>query len=190
MLVDSGETFSDILAADMWNYNYMQLGITAESMMRLLFITDIEVTVSEEAKPMFSNYKAQDGKVGKVRIYSDTSVVLNQIESGVYSLVINAIIKTIDTIKKLDSLDKNFERRVMDRTQKLRETVGQLDKEQVALKLKSNLEKKVNSHLGFKFLLTGCATQECFQKLYFKEYRCLSLNMLPPFSMGYQDVEL
>jgi hypothetical protein len=83
---------------------------------------------------MFSNYKAQDGKVGKVRIYSDTSVVLNQIESGVYTLVINAIIKTIATIKKLDSLDKNFEKRVMDRTQKLRETVGQLDKEQVALK--------------------------------------------------------
>jgi hypothetical protein len=83
---------------------------------------------------MFSNYKAQDGKVGKVRIYSDTSVVLNQIESGVYTLVINAIIKTIATIKKLDSLVKNFEKRVMDRTQKLRETVGQLDKEQVALK--------------------------------------------------------
>jgi C4-dicarboxylate-specific signal transduction histidine kinase len=238
MLVASGETFNDILAADMWNYNYIQLGITAESMMRLPFITGIEVTVSEEAKPMFSNYKAQDGKVGdeslfwhefelsyldfetlhqigKVRIYSDTSVVLNQIESGVYTLIINAIIKTIalvvlitvifnrlltrpleklarhaesidtdnpeytpitvadnpkdelgllqiamnrmlkktiDTIKKLDSLNKNLEKRVMDRTQKLRETVGQLDKEQVALK--TEVESRKESELALSKSLT------------------------------------
>jgi two-component system NtrC family sensor kinase len=117
-LVASGKTFHDILAADMWNYNYEQLSITAESMMRLPFITGIEVTVSEEVKPMFSRNKEEEGKagddssfwhefelnymdseklhhIGKVRIYSDTSVVLNQIKSGLLILTINAIIKTI-----------------------------------------------------------------------------------------------
>lgn len=118
MLVASGETFHDILAADMWNYNYAQLRITAESMMRLPYITGIEVTLSEEAKPMFSNSKAQTDKVasqnsfwhefeltysdsetvhniGKVRIFSDRLVVLNQIKSGLVILMINAVIKTL-----------------------------------------------------------------------------------------------
>ena len=118
MLIASGETFHDILAADMWNYNYAQLRITAESMMRLPYITGIEVTISEEAKPMFSNSKAQAEQIvsansfwhefdlsysdsgvvhdiGKVRIYSDRSVVLNQIKSGLLILMINAIIKTL-----------------------------------------------------------------------------------------------
>jgi hypothetical protein len=119
---------------------------------------------------MFSNYKAQDGKVGKVRIYSDTSVVLNQIESGVYTLVINAIIKTIATIKKLDSLDKNFEKRVMDRTQKLRETVGQLDKEQVALK--TEVESRKESELALRFQIfinrvcsSGMFSETIFQRI-------------------------
>ena len=232
MLVASSKTFNDILAADMWNYNYIQLGITAESMMRLPFITGIEVTVAEETDPMFSNYKTKDGEavsdglfwyefelnyldfetlnqIGKVRIYSDTSVVLHQIESGVYTLIINAIIKTIalvvlitvifnrlltrpleklaqhaesidlddhvykpitvadnpkdelgqlqiamnrmlkktiDTIKKLDSLNKHLEKRVSDRTHKLIETVGQLDKEKVALK--AEVESRKESELA------------------------------------------
>lgn len=231
-LVASGKTFHDILAADMWNYNYEQLSITAESMMRLPFITGIEVTVSEEVKPMFSRNKKEKGKagdessfwhefdlnymdseelhhIGKVRIYSDTSVVLNQIKSGLLILTINAIIKTIallllvtivfnrlltrpleklarhaesidtenpefkpikvadnpkdelgqlqiamnrmmgkttDTIQKLDSLNKGLEERVMARTQKLRETVAQLDKEQIALK--SEVESRKKSELA------------------------------------------
>ena len=57
MLVASEATFHDILAADLWEYNYDQLGITAESMMRLPFITGIEVSISEEPEPMFSSNK-------------------------------------------------------------------------------------------------------------------------------------
>lgn len=234
MLDASGKTFHDILAADMWNYNYQQLSITSESMMRLPFITAMEVTISEEAKPMFASSKAEEGKVddenlfwhefelnyldndvlhhiGKVRIYSDTTVVIEQIKSGLYILLINAIIKTIallilvtvvfnrlltqplgklahhaesidtenpefepieiannskdelgllqiamnrmmgkttDTIKKLDSLNKNLEKRVMTRTQKLRETVAQLDKEQAALKTEVESRKKSELELS------------------------------------------
>ena len=231
MLVASEKTFHNILAADLWNYDYDQLSITAESMMRMPFITGIEVTIPEEGQTLFSS-SAQDGEpaakhlfwhefqlnhmeydeshhIGTVRVYSDISVVINQIESGLYTLVVNAIIKTIaliilitvvfnrlltrpleklahhaesidienlefkpiqvadnpkdelgllqeamnrmmgktiDTIKKLDSLNKNLEKRVMARTQTLRETVGQLDKEQVALK--REVESRKESELA------------------------------------------
>ena len=52
MLAASVETFHDILVANMWNYNCTQLSITAEIMMRLPFITGIEVTMLEDDKPM------------------------------------------------------------------------------------------------------------------------------------------
>jgi C4-dicarboxylate-specific signal transduction histidine kinase len=202
--------------------------------MRLPFITGIEVTLVEEAKPMFSNNSIGKGKtndkslfwhefelnytdsealnhIGRVRIYSDTSVVINQIKSGLLILIINAIIKTAalmilvtvvfnrlltrplgklaqhaesidtdnpdfkpinvannpkdelgllqiamnrmmgkttDTIQKLDSLNKDLEKRVMARTQKLRETVDQLDNEQIALKNEVESRKKSELELS------------------------------------------
>ncbi len=220
MLIASGETFHDILAADMWNYNYAQLSITAESMMRLPFITGIEVSISEEPEPMFSSNKNEVTEIdnidtfwhefplsysdtnvlheiGKVKIYSNTTVVVDQIKSGLYILMINAIIKTaallilvtvifnrlltrplgklayhaesIDTdnpeytpiniannprdelgqlqiamnrmmrkttesIQNLDSLNKDLEKRVLSRTEKLIETVSKLDEEKIALR--------------------------------------------------------
>lgn len=66
MLVASGETFHDILAADMWNYNYAQLSIAAESMMRLPFITGIEVSISEESEPMFSSNKNEVAEIDNI----------------------------------------------------------------------------------------------------------------------------
>jgi signal transduction histidine kinase len=118
LLVASGETFHDILAADMWNYSYGQLSITAESMMRLPFITGIEVAIPDEAPLKFPNDGTLKGKLsnerlfwhefelnfldanvlnylGTVRVYSDASVVIDQIDSGLYTLIINAIIKTL-----------------------------------------------------------------------------------------------
>ncbi len=228
MLVASEATFHDILAADLWEYNYDQLSITAESMMRLPFITRIEVTIPGESTLYFSNSQAEDEQasaeglfwhefelnyieddlsnyIGKVRIYSNTFVILGQIKSGLYTLLINAIIKTIaliilvtvvfnwlltrpleklahhaesidtespefkpikvadnpkdelgllqtamnrmmvkttDTIKKLDGFNKDLETKIADRTQKLRGTVSQLDKEKVALKSEVESRKK------------------------------------------------
>lgn len=238
VLVASGATFHDILAADMWNYNYDQLSITAESMMRLPFITGIEVSIPEEATISFPNSRVTQetfsidaffwhefeltymenktlNHIGKVRIYSDTSVVLDQIDSGLYTLIINAIIKTIalvllvtvvfkrlltqplgklakhaesidtenseyepitvaenpkdelgllqnsmnrmlskttDTLKKLEGANKDLERRVVARTQKLREAVAQLDEDQVVLK--REVESRKKSELALTHSLT------------------------------------
>jgi two-component system NtrC family sensor kinase len=230
MLVASEETFKNILTADLWSYDYNELSITAESMMQMPFITGIKVTVPEKSQTLFNSTKEtklksqhlfwhefdltfmQDEElfyIGNVKVYSDISVVINHIESGLYTLIINAIIKTIalivlitvvfnklltrpleklahhaesidienleynpikvtdnpkdelgllqiamnsmvgktlDTIKKLDSFNKNLEQSVMVRTHKLRETVGELDKEQCALK--TEVESRKESELA------------------------------------------
>jgi signal transduction histidine kinase len=230
MLVASEETFKNILTADLWSYDYKELSITAESMMQMPFITGIKVTIPEESQTLFNSTKEtelesqhlfwhefdltflQDEElfhIGNVRVYSDISVVMNHIESGLYTLIINAIIKTIalivlitvvfnklltrpleklahhaesidienleykpikvtdnpkdelgmlqiamnsmmdktlDTIKKLDNFNKNLEKSVMARTYKLRETVGELDKEQSALK--TEVESRKESELA------------------------------------------
>ncbi|MFQ3170918.1 MAG: signal transduction histidine kinase [Oleispira sp.] len=230
MLVASEETFKNILTADLWSYDYDELSITAESMMQMPFITGIKVTIPEESQTLFNSTKEtelenqhsfwhefeltflQDEElfhIGNVRVYSDISVVINHIESGLYILIINAIIKTIaliilitvvfnklltrpleklahhaesidienleykpikvtdnpkdelgmlqiamnsmmgktlDTIKKLDTFNKNLEKSVMARTYKLRETVGELDKEQCALK--TEVESRKESELA------------------------------------------
>jgi two-component system NtrC family sensor kinase len=230
MLVASEETFKNILATDLWSYDYNELSITAESMMQMPFITGIKVTIPEESQTLFDSTKEtelesrhlfwhefdltflQDEElhhIGNVRVYSDISVVINHIESGLYTLIINAIIKTIaliilitvvfnrlltrpleklayhaesidienleykpikvtdnpkdelgmlqiamnsmmgktlDTIKKLDSFNKNLEQDVMSRTYKLRETVGELDKEQCSLK--TEVESRKESELA------------------------------------------
>jgi signal transduction histidine kinase len=230
MLVASEETFKNILTADLWSYDYDELSITAESMMQMPFITGIKVTIPEESQTLFNSTKEtelenqhsfwhefeltflQDEElfhIGNVRVYSDISVVINHIESGLYILIINAIIKTIaliilitvvfnklltrpleklahhaesidienleykpikvtdnpkdelgmlqiamnsmmgktlDTIKKLDTFNKNLEKSVLARTHKLRETVGELDKEQCALK--TEVESRKESELA------------------------------------------
>ncbi|MEH6451012.1 MAG: ATP-binding protein [Oleispira sp.] len=239
VLVASGKTFHDILAADMWNYNYDQLSITAESMMRLPFITGIEVSIPDEATIRFPDDGVSQERfsmdvffwhefeltymenktlfhIGKVRIYSDTSVVLDQIDSGLYTLIINAIIKTIalvllvtvvfkrlltqplgklaqhaesidtenpeyepitvaenpkdelgllqnsmnrmlskttDTLRKLDAVNKDLEKRVVVRTQKLRAAVAQLDQDQVVL------QREVESRKKSELALTHSLTQ-------------------------------
>ena len=280
VLVASGMTFHDILAADMWNYNYEQLSITAESMMRLPFITGIEVSIPEEATIRFPNDGASQERfstdaffwhefeltymenkilnhIGKVRIYSDTSVVLDQIDSGIYTLIINAIIKTIalvllvtvvfrrlltqplgklaqhaesidtenpvykpitvaenpedelgllqssmnrmlskttDTLRKLDGVNKDLEKRVVVRTQKLREAVAQLDQDHALLK------REVESRKKSELALTNSLTQlkQAQVKLVASE-KMASLGMLAagvaheinnPISFVFQNVKV
>lgn len=232
MLTASEETFHDILATDLWSYNNDQLGITAESMIRLPFVTGVDIISQESEIPIFSSQQSLDGEansqqsfwhefdliyvddtkphnIGKVRVYSDSSIVINQIESGIYTLVINAIIKTIalvvlvtvvfnrlltrpleklaqhaesidvenpqfnsidvaenpkdelgllqvalngmmgkttETIQKLDGVNKDLEKRVTERTKKLREMVALLDKDQTALK--AEIESRTQSELA------------------------------------------
>ena len=234
VLSASEKTFHDILAADMWNYNHDQLAITAGSMMRLPFVRGVEVIVPEDDLPMFSRGITMENKdsseglfwhefdlryseyevnhlIGNVRIYSDSSVVIDQIESGLYTLIINAIIKTFalvvlvmvvfnrlltrplgklakhaeainienpvykpisvaenskdelglmqsalnrmmkktaETIQKLDSVNKELEKRVIERTQALKETLAQLDQEHVALKNEVESRKKSEQALA------------------------------------------
>jgi len=280
VLVASGATFHDILAADMWNYNYEQLSITAESMMRLPFITGIEVNIPEEATIRFPDDGASQERfstdaffwhefeltymenkilnhIGKVRIYSDTSVVLDQIDSGIYTLIINAIIKTIalvllvtvvfrrlltlplgklaqhaesidtenseyepitvaenpkdelgllqnsmnrmlskttDTLRKLDGVNKDLEKRVVVRTQKLREAVAQLDQDHALLK------REVESRKKSELALTNSLTQlkQAQVKLVASE-KMASLGMLAagvaheinnPISFVFQNVKV
>ena len=279
VLVASGKTFHDILAADMWNYNYAQLSITAESMMRLPFITGIEVSIPEEDTIKFPSENTQKKEgiesvfwhefeltymeyetlshIGKVRIYSDTSVVLDQIDSGLYTLIINAIIKTIalvllvmvvfkrlltqplgrlarhadlldienpifkpitvaenpkdelgllqkamnrmlskttDTLKKLESANQDLEKRVVARTQKLREAMIQLDKDHALLK------REVESRKKSELALTNSLTQlkQAQVKLVASE-KMASLGMLAagvaheinnPISFVFQNVKV
>ncbi|TMP38843.1 hypothetical protein CWB96_09635 [Pseudoalteromonas citrea] len=219
VLEASEQTFHDILATDLWNYDLDQLNITAESIKRLPDITGIEVK-GAEGTVLFSSGKTldktiqQDGlfwhqftlvktmndentDLGVVRLYSDRSVIINSIKSGVYTLAINAVIKTLalvvlvtiifrklltlplgllarhadsidpdnavfnridiakntddelglvqnalngmmektaDTIKKLDTVNRELEQRVVERTEKLNRTVNQLDIERATLK--------------------------------------------------------
>ena len=219
VLEASEQTFHDILATDLWNYDLDQLNITAESIKRLPDITGIEVK-GAEGTVLFSSGKTldktiqQDGlfwhqftlvktmndentDLGVVRLYSDRSVIINSIRSGVYTLAINAVIKTLalvvlvtiifrklltlplgllarhadsidpdnavfnridiakntddelglvqnalngmmektaDTIKKLDTVNRELEQRVVERTEKLNRTVNQLDIERATLK--------------------------------------------------------
>jgi two-component system NtrC family sensor kinase len=119
MLVASEETFKNILTADLWSYDYNELSITAESMMQMPFITGIKVTIPEESQTLFNSTKETELEsqhlfwhefdlifmqeeelfhIGNVRVYSDISVVINHIESGLYTLIVNAIIKTIALI--------------------------------------------------------------------------------------------
>ena len=119
MLVASEETFKNILTADLWSYDYNELSITAESMMQMPFITGIKVTVPEKSQTLFNSTKETELEsqhlfwhefdlifmqeeelfhIGNVRVYSDISVVINHIESGLYTLIVNAIIKTIALI--------------------------------------------------------------------------------------------
>ena len=118
VLVASENTFHDILTADLWNYDYDQLNITSESIMRLPYVVGLEVFSAEGGKLLFSggetigNTNDEEGlfwsdfsldkniddaitHIGDVRIYSNRTVVVRQIESGIYSLIVNAIIKTI-----------------------------------------------------------------------------------------------
>ncbi|KAF7769876.1 hypothetical protein PCIT_a2793 [Pseudoalteromonas citrea] len=219
VLEASEQTFHDILATDLWNYDLDQLNITAESIKRLPDITGIEVK-GADGNVLFSSGKTldktiqQDGlfwhqftlvktmneentDLGVVRLYSDRSVIINSIKSGVYTLAINAVIKTLalvvlvtiifrklltlplgllarhadsidpdnavfnridiakntddelglvqnalngmmektaDTIKKLDTVNRELEKRVVERTEKLNRTVNQLDIERATLK--------------------------------------------------------
>lgn len=219
VLEASEQTFHDILATDLWNYDLEQLNITAESIKGLPDITGVEV-MGADKKVLFSSgntlertaekeglfwheftliktMKDEGTDLGQVRLYSDRSVIINSIKSGVYTLAINAVIKTmalvvlvtivfrklltvplgmlaqhansidpdhavfkrisiaknnndelgvvqnalnsmmdktVETIKKLDTVNQELEERVIERTEKLNRTVTQLDVEREALK--------------------------------------------------------
>lgn len=231
VLEASENTYHDILAADMWEYNYEKLSINSDSMMSLPYVTGIEISELDEIEPMFIRGKTRHAlnrdqglfwhefelkfmddelhTIGMVRVYSDSSIVLDQIESGIYILIINAIIKTIalvflvtivfhrlltrplnelsqhaesidtdsseynpiqiadnskdelgllqgamnrmmakmtDAIQRLDSMNKELEKKVLARTEKLRDAVVQLDKEQISLK--NEVESRKSSELA------------------------------------------
>jgi len=117
VLVASGETFHNILVTDLWNMDLDQLKITAVSILQLPHIVGIEVVglddnilyssgiVSNEntlAKGVFwyqfnLTFRTVEFSeaIGTVRLFSDRSVIIESIKSGIYTLVINAFIKTI-----------------------------------------------------------------------------------------------
>lgn len=233
VLVASGETFHNILVTDLWNLDIDQLKITAVSILQLPHIVGIEVSdiagerlytsgiisdEDEQAKGIFWHQfnlthrsVEVDKTIGIVRLYSDRSVIINSLKSGIYSLVINAFIKTlalvllfilvfdrlltkplgllaqhansidpnkalakhisvsenqddelgilqnalnnmmdktVDTIGKLDSLNKELEQRVFERTQQLSQTVSQLDEEQEMLRREVSIRKKSEKALA------------------------------------------
>ena len=117
VLVASGETFHNILVTDLWNMDLDQLKITAVSILQLPHIVGIEVVGLDDNILYSSGIVSNDNTlakgvfwyqfnltfrtvefseaIGTVRLFSDRSVIIESIKSGIYTLVINAFIKTI-----------------------------------------------------------------------------------------------
>ncbi len=113
----SEETFSNILALDLWNYDLVQLEVTAKSIANSPSISGIiienmkgkalyinGVTHQKKRSPsgrfgyeysLFFEYEGDKHKIGTVKLFSDTKVVFNRIKVSVYTLLINAVIKTV-----------------------------------------------------------------------------------------------
>ncbi len=117
VLVASGETFHNILVTDLWNMDLDQLKITAVSILQLPHIVGIEVVGLDDNILYSSGIVSNDNTlakgvfwyqfnltfrtiefseaIGTVRLFSDRSVIIESIKSGIYTLVINAFIKTV-----------------------------------------------------------------------------------------------
>jgi signal transduction histidine kinase len=120
-LLISELTFSDILASDLWNYDLQQLEVTVKSIVqspsvigvsiedmqgKVLYSMGDKVTETLPISrrfgyeyPLKYKYKGESkdevNNIGKVKLISDTNVIFDRIKVSIYTLLINAVIKTI-----------------------------------------------------------------------------------------------
>lgn len=120
-LLISELTFSDILASDLWNYDLQQLEVTVKSIVqspsvigvsiedmqgKVLYSLGDKVTETLPISrrfgyeyPLKYKYKGESkdevNNIGKVKLISDTNVIFDRIKVSIYTLLINAVIKTI-----------------------------------------------------------------------------------------------
>lgn len=109
--------FGNILASDLWNYDFIQLEETAISIARSPSVIGIVIkdmkgkvlysldgsasnTLPKSRRfgyeyPLKYKYKDELNEIGKVILFSDTHVIFERIKVSVYTLLINAVIKTL-----------------------------------------------------------------------------------------------
>ncbi|WP_167354828.1 ATP-binding protein [Pseudoalteromonas luteoviolacea] len=115
MLKASESTFGNILASDLWNLDYTQLDITAQSIINLPHIAGI--VLQDDKKfiltrgdipdraintdpqafyqfPLMMKSGGMENKIGTVKLYADEGYIYDSMQSGIFLLIINALIKT------------------------------------------------------------------------------------------------
>ncbi|KZN61828.1 hypothetical protein N473_21815 [Pseudoalteromonas luteoviolacea CPMOR-1] len=115
VLKASESTFGNILASDLWNLDYTQLDITAQSIINLPHIAgivlqddkkfiltrgdipDSAVNTDPQAFyqfPLVMKSGGVENKIGTVKLYADEGYIYDSMQSGIFLLIINALIKT------------------------------------------------------------------------------------------------
>ncbi|AOT06835.1 hypothetical protein S4054249_02625 [Pseudoalteromonas luteoviolacea] len=115
VLKASESTFGNILASDLWNLDYTQLDITAQSIINLPHIAGI--VLQDDKKfiltrgdipdraintdpqafyqfPLMMKSGGMENKIGTVKLYADEGYIYDSMQSGIFLLIINALIKT------------------------------------------------------------------------------------------------
>ncbi|MCP4988093.1 MAG: hypothetical protein GY928_19210 [Colwellia sp.] len=114
-------TFSDILASDLWNYDFQQLEVTVKSITQSPSVIGVSIE-DMQGKVLYSigdsvnktlplsrrfgyeyplaylvdsKSNSKKTQIGKVKLISDTFVIFDRIKVSIFTLVINAVIKTI-----------------------------------------------------------------------------------------------
>ncbi|KID55147.1 hypothetical protein JF50_25440 [Pseudoalteromonas luteoviolacea] len=115
VLKASESTFGNILASDLWNLDYTQLDITAQSIINLPHIAGIvlqddkkfilsrgdipDTAIDTDPQtfyqfPLMMKSGGMENKIGTVKLYADEGYIYDSMQSGIFLLIINALIKT------------------------------------------------------------------------------------------------
>lgn len=106
-------TFKDIIATDLWNMDNEQLEITVNSILAQPHVVGVNIygqsgnelysagvvekDINDNFGYGFDLYYGVSGDqevIGKAEVFSNRSVVFDRIKAGIYTLIINALIKT------------------------------------------------------------------------------------------------
>ncbi|TLX45274.1 hypothetical protein C1E24_19970 [Pseudoalteromonas phenolica] len=113
VLLASEKTFSKILAPDLWNLDFEQVEITANSIISLPQIAGIEVKADNNEQvvkagtlfnnnnealtfhsfALYSDYN-NTSHIGDVKLFANEDFIINSIKPSIYLLIFNAAIKT------------------------------------------------------------------------------------------------
>ncbi|MFY8299293.1 ATP-binding protein [Pseudoalteromonas sp. SS15] len=113
MLIASEKTFRKILASDLWNLDFEQVEITANSIISLPQIAGIEVKSDNNEKvvqagtllnhnnealtfhsfALYSDFN-NTSQIGDVKLFANEDFIINSIKPSIYLLIFNAALKT------------------------------------------------------------------------------------------------